>query len=485
MHKITSGITRVEDLPFELKNLLGDKFAFAGGPFVDKLDRYLSRLKKGNSVYVEYPYVDKVYRSSFYSYFSTKHKQYNRDSIRFSVFEGAVTEEDFRGDSDLQNKYLGFVSLRPTLLNVIGRSYISPRAFDITKQFACCQVETEASINGVKLRNWSFPHSSQDGETISCAETTLLSLMEYFGNKYGDYRTVLPSQLIDTLASFSYQRQIPTHGLSARQLSYVLKQYGFGVRIYTTTFGDDLKRIFHYIVESGIPFIGTLMSAPNEEGHAVIVAGKCNQEVVRLNKVLGVLPRTKLEVFDSADFGHEYVFIDDNFPPYQLASFDQPTTYYNDPHWARMRFSAIVVPLYQKVYLEALEARTLMLELLDEMSHPFVGKAILRFFLTSSRSFKSYVAKSTEIQSTARDMILQCSMPKFVWVGEFSDEVTYSQRKTNGLIVLDATETNSVGTESLMFALYPDRLLINLEGKIDSKAVVSHPLNRFTNLRGV
>lgn len=42
---------------------------------------------------------------------------------------------------------------------------------------------------GLKFYVKAFSSSSQDTETISCAETTVWALMEYYGNKYAEYST--------------------------------------------------------------------------------------------------------------------------------------------------------------------------------------------------------------------------------------------------------------------------------------------------------
>ena len=61
-----------------------------------KLNEYLDLLKDGLFLYVEYPYVDKVYRNSYYTYFSSKHQEYERDCLRVSIFQGEIDYPFFR-----------------------------------------------------------------------------------------------------------------------------------------------------------------------------------------------------------------------------------------------------------------------------------------------------------------------------------------------------------------------------------------------------
>ena len=56
--------------------------------------------------------------------------------------------------------------------------------------------------------------------------------MEYFGEKYSNYKPVLPSIIINQLTSVSYERQIPSNGLNVDKISYALKEFGCGTRIY-------------------------------------------------------------------------------------------------------------------------------------------------------------------------------------------------------------------------------------------------------------
>jgi hypothetical protein len=127
----------------------------------------------------------------------------------------------------LKRQYRGFIVLRPTIRNIIGRNVVSPKALK-NNNFICCTTKFHSTANSVKFKANGFPHSSQDTETISCAETTLWAIMEYFGNKYPDYKPVLPSRIIEVLKRISTERQIPSRGLRIDQISYALREFDFG-----------------------------------------------------------------------------------------------------------------------------------------------------------------------------------------------------------------------------------------------------------------
>ncbi|MDR3266723.1 MAG: hypothetical protein LBT24_04035 [Tannerella sp.] len=196
-----------------IKKLLQEEFGInmrnAEILYENSIKSHLEKLKDSTYLLAETNYVDKVYRDSYYHYYSSKLSKYKRDCIRISIFEGSILASDFgksEKQRELQEKYRGFIVLRPTEPFIIGRSIISPFALK-DNDFLSCTTLFEATANGQKFNVDGFPHSSQDTETISCAETTLWAIMEYFGNKYSDYIPVLPSKIIKTLNNISFERQ--------------------------------------------------------------------------------------------------------------------------------------------------------------------------------------------------------------------------------------------------------------------------------------
>ena len=122
---------------------------------------------------------------------------------------------------------------------------------------------------------------------------------------------------------------------------------------------------------------------------------------------------------------------------------------------------SIIVPLYHKIYLEALQARELVFSILkSNISSGISGKLILRLLLMSSRSFKHSIATNLSIDKNVRDLILFIEMAKFVWVVELSNPKLFPQKKAFGLIVLDATEANENSIDAMLFMLYSNNFII-------------------------
>lgn len=447
---------------FFLKDV-DDKFV---SPEIEtEIAKLIDELKEDLYCVIEYPYVDKVYRDSYYHYYSSKHYTYQRDCIRVSLFSGDISHDDFLDPvrhGELNNKFLGFFVLRPTINALFGRSMINPKAFK-GNCYKISRCKAGCLVYGVKLVVDGFPHSSQDGETIKCAETTIWALMEYFGNKYPEYKPALPAKIHQALERFSYQRQLPSNGLTMDQISFALKEFGFGTRIYAfDAYGKSLYEIIDSYLESGIPVIVGLQS--ENIGHVIIAIGKNygnTNEWQEIKKSQEAIKGSDIGRIETSSIPAQYVVQDDNLIPYRLINLEQPGEHYEDEDCSNYIIDSIVVPLYPKIYLEAVVAKELVIQVLRDanIGYDFGIDYVFRFYLTSSRSFKNHVAKIVDMDIGLKNNILITKMPKFIWCGEIytQDEFDEVDKKANGIVVLDATEANQESIDALIFAGYPDR----------------------------
>ncbi|QTE21130.1 hypothetical protein [Polaribacter cellanae] len=440
---------------------------------------------------IEYPYVDKVYRDSYYNYYASKHYSYKRDCIRVSLFYGKITGEMFLNPTShhlLRKHYKGYFIIRPLKNAIFGRSHLNIELFKTTSQI--CSFESRSMILGVKFKTFGFPHSSQNQETITCAETTIWGLMEYFGSKYPDYTPSLPSEIMSSLKPIIFERQLPSIGLTTEEISYSLKDFGFGTRIYSTEgFDGDMFDNIHYYIESGIPIVLTLEADEKDEdenikniqGHAVIAIGKNYEDKTPLNKIesktFSINGRDYFNYIDFANINQKIIIQDDNLFPYREVSLDNIGEHYDDEDLSsNYQVDAIVVPLYPKIYLEATLAKKMSLSILADpiYGYKFENGFVFRFFLTSSRSFKSHLSSLTRLDKDLKYDILGTKMPKFIWCSEIyqdyenCNEIKIDEKRNkiaDGLIIIDATEANKESSDALIFAGYPNRCISLIENK--------------------
>lgn len=492
MSVIQFSIVKIEDAVDEIRSIVAD--AYGKENSVNDLEITLSdvfdEMKEGLSAFIEYPYVDRVYRDSYYTYFASKHKDYYRDCIRVSLFNDAIKPNFFRDEKKhkyLQKNYLGYLIIRPTFPKVIGRSLLSKNVYE-DANYVICNYKGNVMLNGVKLSVEGFPHSSQDTESISCAETTIWGLMEYFGNRYADYRPTLPSSILEVLTKFSKQRLLPSNGLTVDQISYALKEFGFGTYIYSKedAYGNELTNIIAIYIESGIPIIAALK---NETiGHAILIIGHNTDPEVDFKKQK---TRTieygtkKVKYIDYTDIYKKFVVQDDNLMPYRLVDLNYPVEHYEkiDTSFLTCQIESIVVPLYKKIYLEADKAKKLALNIVSdsEFGYKFNSKFVFRFYLASSRSFKHHIAILPDLDKQIQNDIILSKMPKFVWCGEFYEKDDFAKNKATGLIILDATEASDNKKDALLFAGYPKKCWLRIGKEFVSLEKDFNLYTRFKN----
>ncbi len=463
MSNIDFQVYSKSDLPIELSTFFRNEFKESASDIEDRIKGFIDNIIDGACYLVEFPYVDKVYRDSFYKYFSSKLNTYSRDCIRVSIFKKSIEINEFFNKSNhakLKENYAGFFIIRPTLPNPIGRSIITRDIVKLNGSLIC-ESSFSTTCMGLKFSVSGFPYSSQDVETITCAETTLWSLMEYFSNNYVDYTPVLPSNIISTLESISIERQLPSKGLNIEDLSFALKSYGFGTRIYSESdFGSDFNKLISSYVESGIPLLIAMSNGKNIH-HALICCGR--EEVSNLH-----IQNLKLDdgYYDFGDIGVEYIFVDDNLFPFKRAGLDSPGKNYSTPEWKQCKITHFIVPLYPKVYLEVYEAKNYFKRILKNSG---IKNVTLRVFLTSSRSFKNEILENDDLTDEYKREVISLNMPKFIWVCEISNKTLIKKKKCFGTVVLDATEPNINKFKPIIFFQYYNSFLFKEDGSLSLK----------------
>lgn len=480
MISIYNNIVQIKDLKLEVDKIYKNRYELKKYEILHSLktlENTIQELKDDLYVNIEHPYVDKIYRDGYYKYFASKREAYSRDTIRLSFFNEEILETDFRDKNkvdDLQKKYLGFIILRPTLPQIIGRSVLRKDCLKRT-DFLTCGVKYNSTVNGIKLSVLGFPHSSQDTETISCAETTVWSLLEYFGYKYPEYKPMLPSTINEVLGKFSTERLIPSTGLTAGQIAYTLKEFGFGVKIYSRkSYGIEFEKIIRIYIEAGIPLVGVIQNNLGI-GHALNIIGRAKINSAAINNLSIVKTITNnVNVYEFEELDIDYCFVDDNYPPYQLTKLNDPASYYSNPKWNGCKITNIIVPLYPKIYLEAGEAKKIAFTVIEQFQLIKNKDILVKTFLASSRSFKNSIALNDKLNSDAKELLLATTMSKFIWVMEISDKNLILNNLISGMVIMDATEPKRLG---IIAALIENNYIANI---MDTFKLISIPLQPFT-----
>ena len=352
----------------------------------------------------------------------------------------------------VQNQYLGFVVIRP-ITQCIGRNIISPKAKNGDKDLLICGTFVKTSCMGIKLDVWGFPHASQDGEMMTCAETAVWAISEYFGEKYSTYSRIFPHKILDLLHDTSCQRQLPSIGLTYDMISLALLKQGLDCKVYHKD-NPMFKELFTCYVESGFPLVVAIDGG--NFGHAIVCVGRkeiIRSEITKQNLVEFGGDKCKKKGYFWNKCIDKFIANDDNLSPYEVFSFDSPMGHYDKTRFSHYDINntnvvSFIVPLHSKIYTEAEKAIELSNTIISYESKVYTP--IVRTFLTTSRSYKEYILLNGDINIEDKKMLLQKDTPKFLWITEISNINSFNKNKVDEMILIDPTAGSTSGVESMI-----------------------------------
>ena len=483
-------LNAIEDIDKELKIMLNDNI-------IDALNKMIILMPFPLTIIYEPYYVDRIYRDEYYAYYSRKHFGISRNTKRMVFLKGryyreSIIDSNYEMQKKIEHDLIGMVVIKPT--QTIGRTLISPFNLNIRN----CFVRTttfDISILGKIYKLEAFPLSGQDSEVMTCAEVNMWQIMEYFGTRYSNYRTLLPSEMLELISKTSDVRLLPSDGLTVEQESNIFKNSGLSPKIYYKWLQFDgveyvetyepyinspsLEEILHFYVESGIPVLINLREKDNREGinHSVTCIGHAENDVnAQLSEVIFEDKKknnkeektvdkyeeyvyNKLTVLKSWSACGGYVFMEDHSAPYQIRNLDD-LKFGDDEKSILYEIESFVVPLYKHVFMAAEDAYKIVIDVIDESWNSIADclnrsggfsndKIVIRLFLTTSRSYKQF--RSTNTSSVnERVFFSQIVYPKFIWVCEYGSTESYANHKAIGEIIIDATAfKNSVPVISI------------------------------------
>jgi len=277
------------------------------------------------TIAIEHKYVEKVYRDSYYMHYSCKHQNYDRYCKRLFLFNGNIMQDGVFPDYDikfLQKEFIGTISIRPIAERKIGRSLINPYFVTDREEVYLRYAKYSVTISGVRLYINAFPYSMQDCETTTCAEITILNLLDYYSQKYSEYKYLLPSDIAEITKRNGFERSLPTKGLGYSVITKVFSEAGFYPKLYRVEALREVsqfKRIMHYYIESGIP-VAVGVKIDDETRHSIVCMGhgKINYQNID-KKIYGIYAQDTDEyiwLIDSADLSNDYIVMDDGQEPY-------------------------------------------------------------------------------------------------------------------------------------------------------------------------
>ncbi len=412
--------------------------AHDAGTVIGKLKAKLSgRCRK---VLVEHSYVDKDYRSTYYNFYAKKGYRYDSSCVRLHFFDERAQLIDGHHLTShdptvpLAAGYFGFMVLRPTNIQTIGRTVLSPDIIDgfngevITSRF-------KVHVLGKRLEVQGFPFMSQHSDVSVCAHVACWAILRHYSERFPAYRELLTHDVTRLAHEFDPGGLLPSLGLGLPHAERVFSSAGTFPLVVAKELGNErlFKRQLLAYVESGFP----VFAAMSGREHAIAVIGHGEWLPA---------PVKSEPLYFASDLVSSMVVVDDNHFPY--LSIDGAS---GGCGYGVDDIDAFIVPLPEKLYYPA-DAVDHFAGLIASdnylgFDHSALGPLTVRYFVTTSAALRQFLdANRSQFDPELVRVAMQLVFPQFVWIVELSSLDQWTRGQVATRMVLDATascyETN-------------------------------------------
>jgi hypothetical protein len=364
--------------------------------------------------YVERDYIDRDYRDEFANFYAQTYRSLLDRCQRLHFFSA-------------ENRYLGFVVLRPIPSRLISRTMIAPPSK--LREFVCCLSTDIASPHGSRFPIEAAPFISQDFQYGVCAHAAIWMVAQYFNLRYGGPRYHMSDIVQATRTRPGRHRTTPSRGLTAGQLSGALDELGMLPLSYQLK-NDESRKDAH----------GAARCYLNSRIPVILSRGRHAQVLIGY--------------FHDQDGNRIYIAHDDVRGPYQLLDdFDNA--------------ELLLVPSPGRIYLDASLAETAAQFHFERLmsSDPIVKEHLttpddnlqLRAYVTEIAHFRENLAQRG-LTADARAWLNMSSASHWVWAVELQDMKAAAKGRNCviGEMIVDATtdERNA----HVLFGLMPGRV---------------------------
>lgn len=426
----------------------------------------------------EYDYVDRDYQDEFSAFYSKAFKAYPSRCTRLHFFSCPISPRIRQNFGRFRKHYLGFIVLRPTDLQRMGRTVLVPSITDANREFIHCTAPFSSHLVGDEFFVEGMPFVQQDTQVGACAQASLWMVARYMARRFG-HREFLPSEINHLAKSKSaHGRAFPAEfGLTGTQMLDALDGMGFfawGQSLTELTdcahhvesaFPVDLKAskseieaqlrrqcsakladITYRYIESGLPVILTT------HNHALVAIGHTYDPTIKATVAIQRIP--------------DWIVHNDNTGPYiRMPLFTSPP-----PRISFSQVRGIIAIAPREVTLRGEEAETMASQSIEELLnqntdvpvHPTwrdlfttmrpdladcIGQLEYRTFLSPSVDFQTQLKrdiKEGRFHSGVGEKILQFDFPRYIWITEVSSPrlLNYPDRGHRhclGRVIVDST----------------------------------------------
>jgi hypothetical protein len=403
--------------------------------------RVVKKLSDGISgavkaILIEYNYIDKDYRSTYYNFYAKKGKSYNPNCVRLHFFDETVafdpkafklTSQEKDPTGELKHHYFGYMVLRPTTIATIGRSVVSPKV-RTGASGSLITARHKVHLLGYRLEVVGFPSMDQHSDISVCAHVACWGILRHYSECFTSSREFLTYDITLMAQQFDPGGLVPSKGLEVSHAERVFQEAGTFPFLVARAGKKDpaFYRQLHAYVESGFPLFAAL---PSRE-HAIAVIGYGLKD-----------PDTKpfKKMRYSWDEVKSIVVVDDNFLPYLSV----PHTKSLGPGYCTKDIDSFIVALPDKIFYPADAVDKLspiLFKLAKALNLPSQNKTLIRYFIATNSTFRKFIReRGSEFDPKLIQTIMALPFAKFIWIVELATAEDWAKGQISARAVLDAT----------------------------------------------
>jgi len=466
------------------------------------------------TVVFEKGYVDQDYQDELAAFYSKAFKDYPHRCTRLHFFAAEIPPRTTTQFGQYRDHYLGFMVLRPTDLQRVGRTCLKPIVNDSDMEFITCTANFTAHILGEKFTVSAMPFVQQDTQVGACAQACLWMLARYMSRRFG-HREFLPAEINQLAKSHS---ALGRHYPAETGLTFVQMLDGLqGMALSAISYQRDMLDDSHSHVETAFPI--TSDPVADKAAHD---AQRERQRTAKLADIAYRYIESGLPVIFCTS-NHALVGIGHKYDPTAQATIALqriPGFYVNNDNtgpyvemplfgpisgvltFDEIQLILVVIPPEATLSGEEAErmAATDVNLMLARQPDP-ARQETMRDFLAFSRpdlapllsnlEHRTYLRRSVEFQQDVRgdvaggafstdvgEKLLQLDYPKYIWVTEFSSSTLLNQpqktaRKCIGRVVVDSTAP--ARTRGVIASHFADILILNDRQRLVPSQFSVHP----------
>lgn len=467
-----------------LRELLKDNSLDTVWSFTKAREMLLSLFSKINYPVIilsESDYIDENYSDLYANYYIRSYRNNSKFSKRILIFKGDHFELDqwYNSSSqEISSYFLGEVVIPNSSSRNIGVALIRPELwFSDLQHSTIITGHDSIFIMGKHIEINAFPYRQLDGGPLSCAEVSLLNILDYYYCLNQGYKRVLPSDILKIKDELSQFGSLNVRGMGVTDICNVLQRENLQTIIYMktalhkeyshTTQEILLKRKIYSYIDSGFPCILLVSNSDDyqEIGHCIngigIVHSKAiDYDIIEVQSVGGTKENV-YELINAADIDSDLIIMDDR-------CFLDVIHISPEKKKQKYEIQGCIIPTPTQIVLNADDAYIIAQELLgiltiDEFKKYLDNKPlILRTCLATSDSFVSQrVNAASSIEE--KNIYAQMRIPKYVWVCEFATHDNWLKKQVDCEIIIDATSAFVDVEMSVVSARFADDIIHNNE----------------------